>query len=310
VEDVSVYGGIQAAGAPDSTDNDGAYHTNSNNWVIFDAHEDFIIKTVKVYANGDGNRTIEVIDDLGGVVASGDYFMADGESIITVDLLVPQGTGYGLRSTTGDPQLWRYFDTTNGAGYPFDLGSLATITSSSISGTNQYNYYYFFYDWQIETPTTECVGPRIEVVASIAPQGCTDPMACNYDPAALVDDGSCDYSCLGCIDPGACNYDAGATIDDGSCDYSCIGCTDSGACNYDAAATIDDGSCYFNCLTCEADFNNDGVVDTSDLLVMLAQYGCGPPDSCTIGDFNNDSLVNVTDLLSFLSVFNAICDQN
>ena len=37
-------------------------------------------------------------------------------------------------------------------------------------------------------------------------------------------------------------------IDDGSCDYSCLGCTDDTATNFDETATIDNGSCeYFNC---------------------------------------------------------------
>ena len=37
--------------------------------------------------------------------------------------------------------------------------------------------------------------------------------ACNFDPNALNDDGTCD-SCYGCTDATACNYDANATIDD------------------------------------------------------------------------------------------------
>ena len=28
--------------------------------------------------------------------------------------------------------------------------------------------------------------------------GCTDPTACNYDPDAGIDNGTCDYSCSGC----------------------------------------------------------------------------------------------------------------
>ena len=47
--------------------------------------------------------------------------------------------------------------------------------------------------------------------------GCTDAAACNYDPEANLDDGSCDFDCTGCTDPSACNYDAEALIDDGSC---------------------------------------------------------------------------------------------
>lgn len=82
--------------------------------------------------------------------------------------------------------------------------------------------------------------------------GCTDTAACNYDPAANVDDGSCEYlSCTGCTDAAACNFDPGATIDDSSCDYSCYGCTDPSACNYDGGATIEDGSCeYLTCAGC------------------------------------------------------------
>lgn len=48
--------------------------------------------------------------------------------------------------------------------------------------------------------------------------GCTDETACNYDAAAINDDGTCDFSCYGCTDQNACNYDPGATIDDGSCE--------------------------------------------------------------------------------------------
>ena len=47
--------------------------------------------------------------------------------------------------------------------------------------------------------------------------GCTDATACNYDPDATLDDGSCNFDCNGCTDPAACNYDPTATQDDGSC---------------------------------------------------------------------------------------------
>ena len=75
--------------------------------------------------------------------------------------------------------------------------------------------------------------------------GCTDQTACNYDPLATIDDGSC-IGLLGCMDATACNYDANATCNDGSCEFtSCVGCTDSTAFNYDPLATIDDGSCIY-----------------------------------------------------------------
>ena len=46
--------------------------------------------------------------------------------------------------------------------------------------------------------------------------GCTDSLACNYDPSANCDDGSC-LTAYGCTDATACNYDANATCNNGSC---------------------------------------------------------------------------------------------
>lgn len=47
--------------------------------------------------------------------------------------------------------------------------------------------------------------------------GCTNPASCNYDPGALISDGSCGYN--GCTDGSACNYMVYASCDDGSCVY-------------------------------------------------------------------------------------------
>jgi len=102
--------------------------------------------------------------------------------------------------------------------------------------------------------------------------GCTDPTMFNYDPNAIIDDGSCvpiisgcndplamnynplvntplisdcEYCVYGCMDPAATNYNPLATCYDPS-DPCCLvlGCTDPNACNYNPLADCDDGSCY------------------------------------------------------------------
>ena len=87
--------------------------------------------------------------------------------------------------------------------------------------------------------------------------GCLSENACNYNPDAVYDDGSCEYlSCSGCTDSLGCNYNENASFDDGSCDYSCYGCLDETACNYDPDASIEDNSlCEFpnECDSCEDD---------------------------------------------------------
>ena|GEM_PF-820377 len=125
--------------------------------------------------------------------------------------------------------------------------------------------------------------------ANVVVTGCTDAGACNYNPSATTDDGSCDFSCVGCTDAGACNYDISATIDSGMCDFSCTGCTDVGACNFDMAATIDDGSCFSVGDLCD-DFDpatsGDAIdatcicaglaVPTFDLVINEIHYNPGP----------------------------------
>ena len=51
-------------GKVDNDTGNGAYHNNSTNYEIFDAAQDFILVSVKVYANGPGDRDIEVVDAL------------------------------------------------------------------------------------------------------------------------------------------------------------------------------------------------------------------------------------------------------
>ncbi|MDC0202060.1 S8 family serine peptidase, partial [Flavobacteriales bacterium] len=65
--------------------------------------------------------------------------------------------------------------------------------------------------------------------------GCTDPLAYNYTPLAIVNDGSCCYI-AGCTDVTSVNYDPAACFDDGSCVPPILGCTNPNATNYDPAA--------------------------------------------------------------------------
>ena len=74
-----------------------------------------------------------------------------------------------------------------------------------------------------EEITASCTCEAVDVL------GCTDPLGCNYDPAATVNDGSCDFAtCAGCLDNTACNYDATATLAD-VCTYPGDPCDDGDA---------------------------------------------------------------------------------
>jgi hypothetical protein len=61
-----------------------------------------------------------------------------------------------------------------------------------------------------------------------------------------------------------------------------------------------------NCLiqACPGDFNNDGEVNSEDLLTFLSQFGCMV--DC-IADMNDDGVTNSSDLLLFLAAFGGDC---
>ena len=153
--------------------------------------------------------------------------------------------------------------------------------------------------------------------------GCTNAGACNYNPLADFDDGSCEFlSCAGCDDVNACNYNGQAVIVDNSlctypvgypnntvdCDGNCLndadndqvcdedevpGCTSSDADNYNPLATDDDGTCIISgCTDPEAqNYNANATSDNGgcEFLIVGTQ-------GCTYGDATNyDSAANLDD---------------
>ena len=78
---------------------------------------------------------------------------------------------------------------------------------------------------------------------------CVDPLACNFTELGeceFLDDNGMPCVTEGCAIPGACNFNPEADINDGSCEFtSCLGCTDEAACNYDPEAVYLDLSCIY-----------------------------------------------------------------
>ena len=142
--------------------------------------------------------------------------------------------------------------------------------------------------------------------------GCMSPTANNYNSAATVDDGSCDFTpsgdIYGCMDSTSNNYNPNATIQELSasdssdpCTYDPVdvyGCMDQSANNYDASATIQqvsdtdasdpctyDAVDVYGCMDQSANNYNAAAtvqqvsdVDTSDPCTYDAQvFGCTDP---------------------------------
>lgn len=166
VEDANLSGGEVYYGGKEDNIGNGDMQNNSSYFLLFDTYEDMIIKSVYVYADGGGERTIRVTaPDNGEIIAEGDFFIPDGESRIDIDFEVPAGTGYEIK-TVGNPQLYRN-STGSNLQYPYNLGDMGAITGTNIEGSNEFNYYYFFYDWEVQRPISGCVSERVEVLAVV-----------------------------------------------------------------------------------------------------------------------------------------------
>ena len=79
----------------------------------------------------------------------------------------------------------------------------------------------------------------------------------------------------------ACNYDPAATIEDGSCDYDCTECT--ADLDGDGAITVSDILLLLSDFGCDippciGDTNGDGATNVGDLLIQLSEFGetCAP----------------------------------
>jgi hypothetical protein len=178
------------------------------------------------------------------------------------------------------------YTISTGAGFVLGSGSRPGGSTFTLSNLN----------CSFANNNTDCddadagVNPGVPGTCGGCIEGCTDVNACNYDPAAQCDNGSCLFN-------DACGNCGGS---------STAGCTDVNACNYDATAGCDNGSCeYASCAPCMGDFNGDEVRNVSDLLIMIAEFGC-VTDCAT--DMNGDGISNGTDVLMFLGLYAVPCN--
>ncbi|MFM7813947.1 MAG: hypothetical protein ACKO66_05465, partial [Flavobacteriales bacterium] len=95
-----------------------------------------------------------------------------------------------------------------------DGGCFDLANSIAISPNTTY-YVRVLAQWTSWAPMQILVEMGNEVIPSIC--GCTDYNSCNYDPGAMITDGSCGWS--GCMDASACNYQSYASCDNGTCIY-------------------------------------------------------------------------------------------
>ncbi len=133
---------------------------NAQHYEVFDVFEPCTLKSVLVYAQGAGDRTIELQNSAGTILDSLTVNLSNGTSRAVLNFKLVPGTNYRLAAQT-TPNLYR---NNAGCAYPYNIGTYARIKSSSAT-TNPTNYYYFFYDWEIQGES--CRSQRVAVNAFV-----------------------------------------------------------------------------------------------------------------------------------------------
>jgi hypothetical protein len=196
--DVNGQSGVTAnTGLLDNSGGGGNF--TGDQWLVFDVTESLTINSVKVYADGAGDRTIMLLDAGGNQVTAGTFTVPDGESRINLDFDVPVGNNYELR-VNGTPNFYR-----NNAGvtYPYEIPGTISIHNSSAGA----DYYYFFYDWEITEGAYACSSPQTTVTVSV-------------DPCIGIDEGS-DMNALISVYPNPNNGEFTFSIDvPGTADFN------------------------------------------------------------------------------------------
>lgn len=132
-------------GKEDYNEGTGEMLSNTEEYLIFDAYVPFVLKSVLVYADVAGNRTVEVRDSDGNVLKSKTVYIPAGEQRVQLNMAIPEGDDLRL-GTSGQSNMYR---SDSGVDYPYEVWGVLHIDRSSAFG-DPLSYYYFYYDWEIE----------------------------------------------------------------------------------------------------------------------------------------------------------------
>jgi len=160
--DNTVHGGMDAPGANAHVENSSVF------FPIFECYSPFRLKSVLVSAGTAGMRAVGLVNWPSGTpIVAGSFDLPEGESRIDLNWDITPGT-YGLRMY-GDDIGMTYNNVSNT--YPYPLGDVGAIVSTTNSGSGATAYFEIFYDWEVGFTTYTCEGLRTQVDVTMSTVG-------------------------------------------------------------------------------------------------------------------------------------------
>ncbi len=146
---------------------DGINSANSDSGgLVLTALKPFFLRSVKVYVDQPGVRTVRLIDRDGNILASRPIILSQtGEQRIALNFNVPKGERMAL-VLTGSNTLRH---SAGSSGFPYQVpGAVSIISGRTKNGGSTTLFYYYFFDWEIEIPSV-CGRTAVPIAVNTSP---------------------------------------------------------------------------------------------------------------------------------------------
>jgi len=141
---------LEYGGEADNTFATGGFFSG-NQHLIFNASSELLIKSAQFYADNPTTVTFELRSSNGAVLDDTTHSLIQGQQQLILNFEVPIGNNMQLGISNGNSDLYR---NDAGAIYPYNIGSVMSITGTSAGSPG---YYYFYYDIEVEVPCDNTV---------------------------------------------------------------------------------------------------------------------------------------------------------
>lgn len=165
VEDILSTGSLFGGPVDNTVLGNGGMHTNDAWDMIFDCFKPTLLKTVEVYADANFSIDVELLNASGSQLNSTTVNLTTGLNVLTLNFMIPAGTGYRLGVNGNNQGLYRNNEMI-GYSWPIAVGNNIEVTGNTTTSGGGFDNWYYFYNWEVEE---FCVSDRTPISLNVHP---------------------------------------------------------------------------------------------------------------------------------------------